>query len=467
MSDSLLRLYHQLPSPLRSAAASVHGFHLNRWRYGRDTERLVAEAREREMWSSERWKTWQEERLEALLHRAATRVPYYREHWLKRRRRGDGASWSTLANWPVLTKEALRAQPNAFVADDHDIRRMFKEHTSGTTGTPLTLWCTRQVLHSWYALFEARWRRWYGVSLADRWAILGGRQVIPFGQTTPPFWVWNAGARQLYMSALHVRPDFLRHYVDALRRYSVVYLYGYASSLYCLALQVLEMGTRVDLKVVLTNAEPLYPHQREAISAAFSCPTRETYGQAEMCCGMSECESRNLHLWPEVGYVEVLDDDGRAVPPHTPGRLICTGLLNTGMPLIRYEVRDMVQLPVDGGLCTCGRTLPLVDKVIGRLDDAILTNDGRRMSLLDIVFGPHMHVREAQLVQNSLDSITVRVVPADGWSSKDERAIRSALQQRLGNVGVTIEPMPHIERTWAGKFRVMISNVTSEPMSRV
>jgi len=79
---------------MRSVAASLRGLYLRSWRYGPESERLVAEALEREHWSAERFKAWQEERLASVLHRAATCVPYYREQWAARRRQGDRASWA-------------------------------------------------------------------------------------------------------------------------------------------------------------------------------------------------------------------------------------------------------------------------------------------------------------------------------------------------------------------------------------
>src|ERR1700739_4157790 len=144
MRNKVMRFYHQLPPSARSLVASMRGFYLRSWRYGPETDRLVQEALEREQWGEKQWKTWREERLVSVLRRAATAVPYYREYWLSRRRQGDRGSWEYLENWPVLKKETVRAQPAAFVAEDCDTRSMFHEHTSGTTGTPLDLWWSRQ-----------------------------------------------------------------------------------------------------------------------------------------------------------------------------------------------------------------------------------------------------------------------------------------------------------------------------------
>src|SRR5262245_25520505 len=120
----MLKLYHSLPASVRSLAATVRGFHLRQWRYGADTERLVREALERETWPPEKWMLWQEQQLALVLHRAATKVPYYREQWSSQRRRGDQRSWEYLENWQILEKDMLRKNPQAFVADDCDIKKM-------------------------------------------------------------------------------------------------------------------------------------------------------------------------------------------------------------------------------------------------------------------------------------------------------------------------------------------------------
>lgn len=466
---SFVTCYHRLPYPLRVLAASARGYYLRWWRYGPETERLVEEALERETWSPDRWKAWQEERLAYVLHRAATQVPYYRDYWQKRRRRGDRASWEVLENWPVLKKEPLRANPRAFVADDCDVRRMFHEHTSGTTGTPLSLWVSRRALREWYALFEARWRRWYGVSRWDRWAIWGGQLVVPFGQTRSPFWVWNIALRQLYLSSYHLAPEFIPPCIEALGRYRVRYLWGYASSLYAVAAVALERGLEVPrVHVAISNAEPLYGFQRRAIAKAFRCPVRDTYGMSEMVAAASECEHGRMHLWPEAGVVEIMADErDERLPPGQVGRLVCTGLVNADMPLIRYELGDRGALAPTGERCPCGRTLPLLAAVEGRLDDVILTPDGRRVGRLGPMFKADMPVREAQIIQESLRRVRVRFVPAPGSTPDLGEEIVRRLRERLGEeMEIVAEPVGRIPRGPNGKFRGVISRVAASAVAK-
>jgi len=462
MSDAALWLYHRLPAPARSAAASLRGYYLRRWRYGPETDRLIAEALDRDHWTTTQWDRAREERLVYVLQRAATRVPYYRALWQARRRRGDRSSWEDLANWPLLEKEAVRAQPEAFLADGCRPRRMWRVHTSGTTGKSVTIWRSRETERGLYALAAARRRHWYGLSRGDRCALIGGQLVTPTAQRRPPFWVWNAALSQLYMSSYHLAPAFLPYYLDALARYRVAYLEGYTSSLYALAQEALHLGRR-DLRVVVAipNAEPVEDYQRQVIAAAFGCPVRETYGMAESVAAASECPAGRLHLWPEVGHVEVVAD-GENVPAGASGELVCTGLLNADMPLIRYRIGDRGALAASPTPCQCGRTLPSLAAVEGRVDDVLFTSDGRRIGRLDPVFKADLPVREAQIVQDTLRRVRIRYVPTANFTPEAARTLVERLQARMGNVAVVLEPVAEIPRTAAGKFRAVVCNVPPE-----
>ncbi len=462
MSKAWIRIYHRLPQPCRSAAAAVWGLRLRFWRYGPESERLVTEALQRDYWQPQQWEKWRAERLGYILHRAATRVPYYREQWEMRRRRGDRASWDRLENWAVLKKETVRANPRAFVADDCDPRRMFHDHTSGTTGTPLSVWLNRNTVRAWYALFEARCRRWYGVSRFDRWGSLGGQLVTPADQRKPPFCVCNPALNQLYLSSYHLAPDLMQYYLEALERYRIRYLLGYTSSLCALAQEALRAGRQsLNLRVIVTNAEPLLPHQRQMITEAFQCAVRETYGMAEIAAAATECEWGQLHLWPEAGCVEVLDHDN-PTQPGACGDIVATGLLNADMPLIRYTTGDLGALAPNNIPCSCGRLLPVLASVDGRADDLLYTADGRRIGRMDPVFKSDLAVREAQIIQETLGTVRVRYVPAAGFTDRSANRIIEAIRSRLGPVEVLLESVSQLPREANGKFRAVICRIPPE-----
>lgn len=461
MGDLKLRLYHCLPPRLRNIAASVRGYRLQSLRYGPESERLVHEALEREHWPADRWKQWQAEQLGRMLHHAATQVPYYRKSWSERRRRGDRASWDYLENWPVLTKQDLRENTRAFLTEGIAPRQLHRENTSGSTGKSLDLWHKRDSIRAWYALCEARLKRAFGLTRHDRWAILGGQLVAPVGQTKPPFWVWNQGMRQLYMSAYHLSPALAPYYGEALIRYGIRYLLGYPSAIDALA-QALGSLFRDHLavEVVVTNAEELGEGQRYRIEKAFGCPVRESYGLCEVVTAASECSHGTMHLWPDVGVVEVLDC-GFSCAPGTTGDLIATGLLTPEMPLIRYATGDRTSVAPSSS-CACGRTLPVFGRIEGRKDDVLWTREGRQIGRLDTVFKGFLPVREAQIVQESLSAIRVRVVPDDGYSTATEEEIRSGVQARMGSVDIIVEPVANIERGANGKFHGVVCRLSAE-----
>ncbi len=450
MNTVLNAIYQHLPPYSRPLAASLWGAYLHFWRYGPETERLVAEALERESWSRDEWQSWQEQRLAFLLDRAARRVPSYRQIWQARRQRGDRRPWERLENWPLLERETLRRNPRSFVADDCPMGLLFHEQTSGTTGGPVHIWRSKPTVRSRFALYEARHRRWYGLSRFDRWAILGNKLVIPSSQQRPPFWVWNAALRQLYLSSHHLAPELVPFYFDALEHYRVRYLWGYSSSLHSLAYHALQRGLHLDsIKVVITNAESLNQTQRETIGCVFRCPVRETYGMVEFVAAAGECEQGSLHAWPEVGALETGENN----------ELICTGLQNPDMPLIRYGIGDRGQGLDWTQLCPCGRRLPILKAIEGRVNDLLLTPDGRRVYWHVTIFHD-LPIREGQIIQLSPGRLQIRYVRAEGFTSASAQIIIRRLTERVGPVTVDLLPVDHIPRGPNGKFQSVISYVT-------
>lgn len=458
--SEFIKLYHKLPYPLRLLAINIKGYSLRRWRYGPQTEQLINEVLSREKWSVKEWELWQKERLSFILERAATKVPFYRDYWLKRKKSGDKADWRELANWPILKKEEVRENPLLFVAEDCNIKKMFCNLTSGTTGAPLSIYTKRKNLRRWYAFLEARLRKWQGVSIKERWAILGGQLIVPISQSNPPFWVHNIMLNQLYLSAQHVSAKNAKDYAKIIREYNPTHMIVYPSIAYNLATEIIKQRLELpdSVKVVFSNAEVLLEKQREAIGKAFKCKVVDTYGMGEMVFGASECEHGSMHIWPDVGKIEICKDNEDAISEEgCAGRIIITGLLNGDMPLIRYEVGDRGKLSVFSQ-CLCGRTLPCLKAIEGRINDHIVTYDGRKIFWINPIFYG-LAIKEAQVVQETLKDIRVMFVSADNYTSEDGKKVIERLRQRVGNVDIKLEEVESIPRGVNGKLQLVISKV--------
>ncbi len=455
--DWKTKVYHALPGVAKNMLATLRGCQLEYLRKGPDFGQQVEMALTRDTWSSQEWLQWQKDRVKEMLVWAAREIPYYRDYW-QCRGGHERADVSELNSWPILEKQTVREQPHAFLADSSDKRRLHVWHTSGSTGTPTKIWWSKEMMRRRWAIFEARSRRWYGVEDGDAFALVGGRMVTPVQQKEPPFWVWNAASNQLYMSSYHLSKDNIPYYVSEMTRRKICHIYAYTSSIYEIATVVIEKGLQPPpIKVVVTQAEPCYDHHREVIEKAFGCSVRTSYGMAEMLAQASECEFGNLHLWPEYGVCEIDDGSGNLTCSGT-GDLVMTGLLNYDMPLIRYCVGDRGTLASPEKTCPCGRGLPIVENVEGRIDDVLLTRDGRMVGRLSTAF-KNLPIVEVQTIQRSIDHILLKVVPDRQFDDSSKRALIQSVQERMGDVEVEVELLATIPRGPNGKFRTVVCEI--------
>jgi phenylacetate-CoA ligase len=447
-------LYRRMPTWGQHAAVSLYGVYWHWLRFGPGFRRAAMEYRRREHFGPEEWRAWQQRRLADLLSVAATEVPYYRSAWTESEKAAARAG--RLDEIPLLEKEPLRANPEAFLREGRRPRR-YSFSTSGSTGTPIvSIWTAAEIRNS-LALRETRSARWAGVSFSVARATFSGRLVEPDPQSEGPFYRFNLVERQVYLSAFHLRPDTAPAYVDAFRRHHVGWLTGYAVSFYLLARYILEQRLEVpSLRAVITTSEKVTTEMRKTMEAAYRCRVYEEYSTVENALFASDCEAGRLHVSPDAGIVELLRSDGSPCGPDEVGEVAATCLNRDYQPLIRLRLGDLAQWASQS--CECGRAMPILKEVVGRVEDVVSGPDGRQMVRFHGVFVDQPHVREGQVVQETLHRIRVKVVPVDGFGSRDIDDIVNRVRQRLGpEVEVIVETVAEIPRTAAGKFRAVVS----------
>ncbi|MDX1946410.1 MAG: hypothetical protein SFU86_13500, partial [Pirellulaceae bacterium] len=121
--------------------------------------------------------------------------------------------------------------------------------------------------------------------------------------------------------------------------------------------------------------------------------------------------------------LEVLDEAGNPCRPGETGRVVITALHNYLTPFVRYEIMDSAT--VGPANCPCGRGLPLLTKIGGKLRPLFRLADGRRKSSVELLHairacGPH---RQQQIIQREIDLVVVRIIPAPRWSDEHGRRI--------------------------------------------
>jgi phenylacetate-CoA ligase len=200
---------------------------------------------------------------------------------------------------------------------------------------------------------------------------------------------------------------------------------------------------------------------KDVIFAAFGARAYEEYSATENCVLATECEHGNLHVSPDFGIMEIVDEQGRPAPAGQPGRIVCTGLLNDVQPLIRYQIGDLACWAE--AQCSCGRQgLPVIQSLEGRIEDVVVGPDGREMVRFHSVFFNLPNIVEAQVIQERVDVLRVKVVGTSEFSAADAGEISSRIRGKLGDVSVSIQRVDAIPRNSRGKFRAVISQLSAE-----
>jgi phenylacetate-CoA ligase len=466
MHESLERLYFAAPVALQHVLISLYGGSLRLQRYGAAHSRARAALARSEYLSSGQLEELQLQSLKALLRHGFETVPFYRELSKKLGiSHEDIATVQDLKKLPTVTKDDVRADPERFLSSAFRRRTLKRVNTSGTTGTPLTFWLDAQALQRNYA-FYARALSWAGVSVHDRSVTFAGRVFIPPAQNAPPYWRHNVFNNNLLMSSYRISEATAPSYLEKLERFAPVFIDSYPSAIFALAefCDSRAFPCRARPRAIVTSSETLLEHQRATIERVFGCRVYDQYGSAEMVAFASECEQGTLHLHPEYGITEVLSG-GRDAPIGKPGELVCTGFQNWAMPLIRYEIGDTAVR--SDASCACGRHFPSLSAVLGRVDDTIVTPDGRHVGRLDPIFKGVSGITETQIVQERIDRIIVRMVRGRGFEPGAADVVMEELKKRVGE-GVTLELsyVERIERESSGKFRSVVSRLPKDGAAR-
>jgi phenylacetate-coenzyme A ligase PaaK-like adenylate-forming protein len=448
--------YRHSPVAAQEWLISARSALRNLMREGRAFEDCAAQLRESQWWGERQLRDFQSRELRRIVAAAARDVPYYREKF-----RALGADFGklkfpqALARLPLLTKDDVRAAGNTLASTGRH-GPLFTGSTSGTTGTPLRLHQDLAAINRENAFI---WRQlaWAGLRRGERRAWMRGDMVVPADQEGPPYWRLDRAGKALMLSSYHLSEAAAPAYVEALARFDPAVIQAYPSSIGFLAGWMLGAGRRYpgrSLRGIVTSSETLSDARRREIEGAFGCGVFDWYGQFERVAAIGTCEHGRHHLLSDYSYVEMLPaEDGLF-------ELVGTGFNNPAMPLIRYRCGDLVRPAPAGERCGCGRSFPLIEEVVGRMDDAVRSSEGRSIGRLDHIFKSVEGILEAQVRQDRPDGVTILVVPGAGYNGDTvDRLLRNA-RERLGTrMRIEVRAVESIPRTRNGKFKGVVCNV--------
>lgn len=397
----------------------------------------------------------QTERLREQSIHAFRNIPFYR-------RRFENAdftpldikSTSDLKYLPVLTKRDIQDYGAEMLAQNVPPSARVSNQTGGSTGSPLQFWVDKERFDSRRASTD-RHNRWAGLEPGQWYAHLWGSR-FDTGTATRPTITWRQRLlyRSITLNTSLIAQQDLEHYVTLLRRIRPRVLLAYAQSAVMFARYCEQHDIRdIRFDSMITTAEMLLPEQRDFLERIFHGRVFNRYGCREFSVIASECDRHTgMHVNADALIVEVEPVAGM---PEGVGRVLVTDLLNRSMPLIRYEIGDLATM-AGAGQCACGRSLPRIKDIQGRITDFLVTPDDRKISgiSLALLAGDMPEVRQMQFVQNDRKNILLRVVPGAGFGEDTSIELRRRLEPYLrGLNNLSIETVESIASEPSGKFR--------------
>jgi phenylacetate-CoA ligase len=452
-----------LPLPLRSAVPEVA------WPAVPDAKSahllaLLYQLEQTQWWPAEELQAAQFRQLALLLAHAAATVPFYRERLagIDLREPLRAEVWQRI---PILERTDVQTSAPAMLstAVPRAHGKTFTVTTSGSTGRPVTVTRTAVDALFWDA-HTLRGHLWHRRDLRGKLAVIRAqgddKARWPKGATLNRWGNVTGSVFATGPAAVLNAAEPIERQLEWLARENPDYLIVLPTHLGELVRLARRQGVTLPrLKGIETLGGMLAPETRRACREVWGVTVTDTYSAQELGYMALQCpEHEHFHVTGESVLVEVLDEQGMPCPVGANGRVVVTPLHNFAMPLIRYAIGDYAEV---GPPCACGRGLPMLARVLGRVRNLVALPTGERVGAMFVneVFRD-APVAQFQVVQRAIDHLDVRIVPARPFTAADEQRISADVVARLGHpFRITFSYLDEIPRGPGGKFEDFRSEI--------
>ena len=379
--------------------------------------------------------------------------------------RSDGSiDWERWPEVPFVTRDDVRKHGLLMhcltVPERHGAT--IETTTSGTTGRPLTFTMTTLTraariasvyrLHTWHGL---EWSKHHGLTMPRKKNDANWPEGLEGDSWGPP-WLDPPAPSMKVLNANTPIPQM----VEWIARQRLSYLTSQSITFPAIADELRSKASAPDLKAFLSYGMQVRDDQRRHVSEILNTPVIELYGSEECGAIAHQCPEHDiLHVMSELVLVEILDGDNRPCPPGVPGRVVISVLHNAAQPLIRYEQGDIAFAGVP---CPCGRGLPVITKVQGRVRNLFSLPDGTIFSpsLPSSAFLTILHARWWQVAQVAPDAIEVRFHPQQDVSPEEHAQFRKLIADTWSpSLSVAFKPQAAPESFGARKHIDFINEI--------
>ena len=437
------------------------------WKYNKHANVLpYYKILQKHQWSTrEEMINLQRKKLHALILYASQNIPYYQrviqEHSLQF---SADTLFSDIKKFPLLTKDIIRENFNQlYKFRDHTY---YKNTSGGSTGEPVILYQDADYF-AWNTATKLLFDEWAGRMIGERMATVFAtlQDLSNSGQKFKSYLRQQLSGITILNTRRVTNRDKYK-YIKQINRIkpSIILVYDHELIRFIQKHHLPVYSPRA----VMTTGGVLYPEVRARTEEVFQAPVLNRYGSREVGDMACNCrKSINLHLIPAIHYLEILDDNGKEVNPGEAGNIVITLLTNYTMPLIRYKIGDMGILSEKS--CLCGRKLPLLEKVVGRICSQFINKfgDSINVGMFYSLFYFKENIRQFQVVQETTDLISINLVLIDKnklndmnkYFQENNQKIRKVMGHEITvkyNIVDEIEPSP------SGKYMHIFSKVESK-----
>ncbi|WP_455277745.1 phenylacetate--CoA ligase family protein [[Eubacterium] cellulosolvens] len=403
-------------------------------------------------------------KLKTILNHAYEKVPFYRKLYNKcGARPRDLGSLSDIQKFPVITKELVRDLPlKDRTAIDIQLSKCYERTSSGSTGIPITILeeeSSLDYLHAYHLrrFLEYGYKPWHKILRLDTRL---QRKRAKINQKT------RKGLRKKFIDSRikwYQIDENIERYLDIMAKEHFKLIIGPASYLTVIAKFAYESNNRkIKPRAIVSCGEILDETNRIFISKIFNSPVYDGYGCIEIApLGMAwECRERSgLHINSDVVLLEILKD-GEPVSLGEKGELIATSFFRFATPMIRYKIGDVVTLSDEK--CSCGREMPLIKNIDGRLVDFLKMPNGKSISPYDIISAIQniAGLAKYQVIQKNKNSIEIKIEKGKNFTQRTIMQLRDSCLELFGSEVqskiTVVESFPIIR---GRKFRVVESQI--------
>jgi len=392
----------------------------------------------------------QEKKLKYILQIAVDKVPYYKP--FKSKIDFNNFSLEELKKLPIINKDIIRQNPSNFIREDKDINNLQWKSTSGSSGKPF------QVPKSYYSdAIEVMlgYRAWslgkFTYKLREPAIVIRSFSPKEGEPIHKRDWLRNFW----YLSPYHINEAHLLIFLETFKKSKAKVLKGYPSSIYILTLLLKKSNIKLpQIQTIITSSETMLPKYREEIESYWECDVLDWYGQNERTVTVQQCSYGNYHNNDDYGICEIDSDNN----------IIATSLNNDVMPLLRYHTNDKAT-PLDNTkiTCECGRAMSIPFKgIFGRQDDILYREGKEPIPTINFynLMEKFQNIKQFHILQEEDLAVTMNLSENQPLTKKELSDLREGIEQRLGNIPITINVVKDIQRNkQTDKVKIIESKV--------